>query len=454
MATIGYYSMTDGQGIAAQVDEITNNGDIAVNITIPSAAQLAGLDALYVVNPSNGNFGAEYMANLGAISAAVNNGMNLIIFDRFVTNAQTILPGGGSITAVRDFTSGSDVNVAAGAPASFTNGPNGVITNSTFDGGSFSNHGYVTLGSLPPGATPLLTTFNSNHIVAFKFPVGAGNVFYSTIPLDFITGTNNPAITPAEIFSLFGNTLSVLCFTRGALIETARGPQPVETLKVGDAVPVARGGTQQIRWISSTKLGAADLAQHPEHRPVRITTGALGGGLPLRDLLVSRQHRMLVTSKVVERMFGTAAALVAAIRMTALPGIYVDEDVTEVEYFHILFDTHEIITAEGAPSESLFTGPEALKSVPAAARAELEQLFPQMSAPDYTPVPAALIPTGKAQKQLVARHLKNARATLEALPDFIGRTVARLPRATGAPAQVSFPSGRPPLSMPQTRLCW
>ena len=102
MATVGYYSMTAGQCQASQVDEITNNGDTAVNVTIPNATQLASLDSLYVVNPSNSGFGAEYMNNLGAIAAAVNSGMNLVIFDRAVTNAQTILQGTGStITADR-----------------------------------------------------------------------------------------------------------------------------------------------------------------------------------------------------------------------------------------------------------------------------------------------------------------------------------------------------------------
>lgn len=413
MATVGYYSMTAGQGQASQVDEITNNGDTAVNVTVPNAAQLASLDSLYVVNPSNGSFGAEYLANLGDISAAVNSGMNLIIFDRYVTNAQSILPGGGSgITSVRNFASGSDVNVAAGAPSSFTNGANGTIDDSTFDGGNLSNHGYVTIGSLPPGATPLLTTSNPNNIVAFTYPVGAGNVFYSTIPLDFYTGANNAAITPAEIFTLFTNTQATLCFTRGAMIRTARGSKPVETLKIGDAIPVASGGTKRIRWISASKVGAAQLARHPKLRPVRITAGALGNGLPKRDLVVSRQHRMLVCSKVAERMFGVREALVAAIKLTVLPGIFVDEEVDRVAYYHVLFDTHELICAEGAWSESLLTGPEALKAIPAAARIELKALCPELVSEGYGGPAAAFIPSGKDQKQLAVRHFKNAKPVI------------------------------------------
>ena len=66
--------------------------------------------------------------------------------------------------------------------------------------------------------------------------------------------------------------------------------------------------------------------------------------------------------------------------------------------------------AEGAASESLFTGPEALKSVPAKARDELMQLFPNLARLDYKASSAAHIPSGKLQTALVARHLKNAKA--------------------------------------------
>jgi hypothetical protein len=410
MATIGYYGMVTGQGQAAQTDEITNNGHTAVDVTLTDPSQLASLDSLYVVNESNVAFGTEYVDNLAAIAAAVSSGMNLIIFDRYVTDANTILPGASSIIAVRDMTDDQDVNIASGAPSSFTNGAAGSIDDDTLDGGTSSNHGYVELSSLPPGATPLLTTSDPTHIVAFTYPVGSGNVFYATIPLDYYSNLDHVAITPAEIDTLFGNLQDILCFANGTLITTARGRQPIEHLKAGDTLPILRGGTQVIRWISSSHVTAANLAQNPKLRPVRITAGALGNGLPTRDLLVSRQHRMLVRSRVAERMFGAREALISAIKLTALPGIYVDESVEDVEYFHILFDQHEIILAEGAASESLFTGPEALKSVPTKARAELMQLFPNLTRLDYKATSAAHIPSAKLQTALVARHLKNAKA--------------------------------------------
>ncbi len=72
-----------------------------------------------------------------------------------------------------------------------------------------------------------------------------------------------------------------------------------------------------------------------------------------------------------------------------------------------------MILAEGAPSESLYLGPEALDSVPSDARAEILQMFPQVTEPGFVPVPALSIPTGPQQKQLIARHAKNQKPPLE-----------------------------------------
>jgi len=63
-------------------------------------------------------------------------------------------------------------------------------------------------------------------------------------------------------------------------------------------------------------------------------------------------------------MFGTQDCLIATITLTDLPGIAIDTDCGDVTYIHLLFDQHEVITANGAPCESLRTGPEAIKSIP------------------------------------------------------------------------------------------
>lgn len=212
-----------------------------------------------------------------------------------------------------------------------------------------------------------------------------------------------PAIEEAEF---------VVCFARGTGIATPAGRRRIEQLQVGDDVLTRNNGPQQIRWIGRRRIGSDRLRSNPRLRPVRIRAGALGNGLPMRDLLVSRQHRMLVHSRIAGRMFGAPEVLLPAIKLVELPGIDVEESAESVEYFHLLFDRHEIIHAEGAPTESLFTGPEALKAMSPEAREELFTIFPELEAPGHAPQPARYIPPGKQQRRFIARHIENNKPLL------------------------------------------
>jgi hypothetical protein len=205
--------------------------------------------------------------------------------------------------------------------------------------------------------------------------------------------------------------VDVTCFAAETLIHTSQGAQPVNMIKVGDQIKTPSGFTPVV-WVGRRYITSQGLSQNPKLRPIRIMAGVLGNGLPTRDLLVSRQHRMLVSSKIAERMFGAREVLISAIKLTELPGIFVDEDVTSVEYFHLLLDHHEVVFAEGAPSESLFTGTEALNAMSPEAREEIMAIFPEISSLDYTPQAAYPIPLNKHQKELVARHVKNNKKVL------------------------------------------
>lgn len=204
-----------------------------------------------------------------------------------------------------------------------------------------------------------------------------------------------------------------VCFAKGTLIQTDHGDVAVEDLAAGDMVRMSDGRFEPIRWAAGRKIGSARLSANPKLRPVCISAGALGNGLPKRNLVVSRQHRMLVSSKIAMRMFGVRDVLIPAIKLTDLPGIYVDEEIHEVEYFHLLFDQHEVIFAEGAPTESLYTGPQALKSLSPQAREEILTLFPELADRDYTPELSGFLPAGPKQKELVARHKKNSKILLD-----------------------------------------
>ena len=272
------------------------------------------------------------------------------------------------------------------------------------DGASVWNIGEFTVTNVTTGEVGTLIVFGDTA----SDPIGMS----STIALnvgDELTYSNF-VINGSEPYS------GLICFAEGTRIETPDGPRPIETLLEGDAVLTQNNAAQPIRWIGHRRLSAWDFAANPKLRPVRIHADALGAGLPRADLLVSRQHRMLVRSRVTERMIGAPEALIAAINLTALPGVYVDTGCDAVAYFHLMFDHHEIIFAEGAPSESLYPGPEALKSVGDDAREELLALFPELGTRDHGAQPARPIPPAKRQRRLIARHRKNNRALVGALP--------------------------------------
>ncbi len=103
----------------------------------------------------------------------------------------------------------------------------------------------------------------------------------------------------------------VACYRHGTLILTDRGEAAVETLRIGDLVVTRSGAGRPIRWIGQRRYAGA-AAQDPEVRPVRIAAGALANGASIRQI----------------------------------------EAADEVAYCHLELDTHDVIHAEGALSET------------------------------------------------------------------------------------------------------
>ena len=186
--------MVVGQGSANQVASIIAAGQTPVLMTDLSAADLVGIDVLYVQNPSNGNYGAEYVSRLADIDAAVTAGMSLIIHDRYVTPAETILPGGAGFNIIRDFTDGASIDILDNTTL-VTNGPGGVLNNASLDGGTSSSHGFAVAGSLPGDSVDILSQTDPTSIVTTCYPFGDGTVVYSTIPLDYYLAGAQPGIT-------------------------------------------------------------------------------------------------------------------------------------------------------------------------------------------------------------------------------------------------------------------
>ena len=237
-------------------------------------------------------------------------------------------------------------------------------------------------------------------IIAANSPAGNAGGYTGSVTAGGIT------INFSEIENF---ALDVVCFAEGALIETPLGERPVEDLRVGDLVETLDHGAQSVRWISKRRLNREALMVHPNLRPIRIRAGALGAHTPGRDLVVSPQHRVLVRSGIAKRMFDKDEVLIAAKHLLALDGVEIAEDASSVTYYHFLCDQHEIVRANGAWSESLFTGPEALKTLSDGSREEIFTLFPELMDMDYRPSPARMLVQGRRGRQLAYRHRKNSR---------------------------------------------
>lgn len=177
------------------------------------------------------------------------------------------------------------------------------------------------------------------------------------------------------------DTVSVtllVCVARDTLIDTEDGAVAVQDIAIGDRVITRDNGVQTVRWIGCRRLRKPDLMAHPELRPVRIGAGALGHGRPRRDLLVSPQHRILVSDWRAQLFFGQDEVLVPAKALVDHHAITIERATGPVDYYHILFDTHQVIYTEGAETESFHPADYTLGAIDIRARDELFQLFPEL----------------------------------------------------------------------------
>lgn len=166
------------------------------------------------------------------------------------------------------------------------------------------------------------------------------------------------------------NNITLPCFVAGTQILTSRGLKPVESLNVGDLVLTHDNGFQAIRWIGSKTVAATGKLA-----PIRISKGVLETNA---DLLVSPQHRILISGHMAELLFANSEVLVSAKHLVNDHSIRQQESTDDVHYFHLLFDRHELIWSNGILTESYHPGPETMDGFDQDAQDEILQLFPEL----------------------------------------------------------------------------
>ena len=139
--------------------------------------------------------------------------------------------------------------------------------------------------------------------------------------------------------------VACVSFTRGTHITLSSGAQrPVEELVIGDRILTRDDGVQTLRWIGTSTTRAVG-----EFAPIRIQAGTLNN---TANLLVSPDHRLFIYQRTDQLGAGRAELLVKARHLVNGTTVTIDEG-GFVDYFQLLFDSHQIIYAEGIAAESM-----------------------------------------------------------------------------------------------------
>lgn len=163
---------------------------------------------------------------------------------------------------------------------------------------------------------------------------------------------------------------TVPCFLAGTVIDTARGPLPIDDIAPGDLVLTRDHGYQPVRWAGRQSHDCTDRTA-----PVQIEAGTFGLH---GTLIVSPQHRVLIEGPKPELLFAAPEVLVSAVHLIGQPGVRRWPQDRTVTYVHLLFDQHEVLRSNGMWSESYLPGPQTMPGFSAEVQAELCAIFPQL----------------------------------------------------------------------------
>ncbi len=293
-----------------------------------------------LLDPATSITNAGLISGFGTVDGSIANNVGILatglvtlgIGDDVFGNGTLVLDGAVTGTGVMDILATSDLQldgaVGSGQTIDFTPDP-GLGNGGTLifeDVGGFAGTiaGFGDTDSIEAiGATSGAMSGNVLTLFGESGEIGT---------LDFL------APTPGLFVE--ANRDIVACFLAGTHIEAQGGGVPVEALAIGDRVMTRSGAVPPVKWIGHCTI---DCRRHPrphEVWPIRIRAGAFGDDLPVRDLLLSPEHAVFIDGVLIP-----IRCLVNGVTIAQEPR-------DEVAYDHVELDRHDVLLAEGLPSES------------------------------------------------------------------------------------------------------
>jgi hypothetical protein len=221
-----------------------------------------------------------------------------------------------------------------------------------------------------PARYELMSDDGDRVAVLYLQPQGSDAVILPLSPMSS-RKTYQLLLVEANPENLGLSDLLCVSFLRGTGITLMSGKQrAIEALVPGDRVLTRDHGGQVLRWVGKATLRAVGT-----FAPVVITAGTLGNS---GDLIVSQHHRMYLYQRHKRHGIIASELLVQAKHLVDGDRVFLREG-GFVDYFSLVFDSHEIIYAEGIPAESLMVNDATVSMLPPELAAEVRANFPGLA---------------------------------------------------------------------------
>ncbi|MEL7256227.1 MAG: Hint domain-containing protein [Pseudomonadota bacterium] len=211
----------------------------------------------------------------------------------------------------------------------------------------------------------------SGAIYLDRFEVDGFHVGYASSE-SLTAGSSYPVAESSSnniAYSYFeGN--SIPCFVQNTEIETEHGPLDIADIVPGTLVQTLDHGLQAVLCHFVTPVSSFRLMVSPKLRPVALPFDNAGH----KKLWVSRDHRVLMRHPLSGLYLGHEEVLA--------PAAGIKQRTPDLSfwshgfrYHHLLFETHQIIQANGHWVESFFPGKEAMQRLSKTDRLKAEQIL-------------------------------------------------------------------------------
>ncbi|SNS68605.1 Hint domain-containing protein [Antarctobacter heliothermus] len=220
------------------------------------------------------------------------------------------------------------------------------------------------------------------------------------------SGADSVLVNEIESWNQFSTNLALVsqpaCFLAGTAIATPEGTCAVEDLQIGQIILTADGTAVPVRWIGR-QIVDSRFSSGKAH-PVRFRAGALGDGLPLADLTITADHGMILDGLVIN-----ASALING---TTIDWVPLADLPAQFTVYHIETEVHDVILANGAPSETFidYRDRRAFDNYHQyLALYGCERIIPEMPSPRISS--ARMLPMAIRDRIKIGGHLQNRAAT-------------------------------------------